>query len=180
MQTRMECALKYLGRVLACVAAGAMLAMPLLAAPVEPTALPPATGAWLLVLDSWGGFTGHGKGGVTIASDGQVFAHRLGGRANKDCRTRLTEVELQALAQAVAAARPSAWNANYKPAKEKACCDRFTWSLRFHQREADSVERITRTGWHDASESRPQDLLAVATIAQSVMTSVLTSCETGA
>jgi len=137
-------------------------------------------GAWLLVLDSWGGFTGHGKGGVTIASDGQVFAHRLGGRANKDCRTRLTEVELQALAQAVAAARPSAWNANYKPAKEKACCDRFTWSLRFHQREADSVERITRTGWHDASESRPQDLLAVATIAQSVMTSVLTSCETGA
>jgi hypothetical protein len=143
--------------------------------PSKPSLLPPEAGAWLLVLDSWGGFTGHGKGGVTIASDGTVFAHRLG---HKDCRTRLTEVELQALTQAVTAARPSAWIASYEPAKEKACCDRFTWSLRFHRREADRAERITRTGWHDASEGLPQDLLAVATIAQSVMTSVLTSCKT--
>ena len=140
--------------------------------------LPSAADAWLLVLDSWGGFTGHGKGGVTIASDGKVLAHRLGSRASKDCRTRLTELELQALTQAVTAARPSAWSARYEPAKEKACCDRFTWSLRFHQREADGAERITRTGWHDASEGRPQDLLAVATIEQSVMTSVLTNCKT--
>lgn len=44
----------------------------------EQTLLPSSAGAWLLVLDSWGGFTGHGKGGVTIASDGKVFAHRLG------------------------------------------------------------------------------------------------------
>lgn len=142
------------------------------------TLLPAAAGEWLLVLDSWGGFTGNGKGGVTIASDGKVLAHRLGRQAGKDCRTRLTEVELQALTQAVAAARPSAWSASYEPAKGKACCDRFTWSVRFHRREADGAERITRTGWHDASEDRPQDLLAVATIAQSVMTSVLASCKT--
>ena len=148
------------------------------AARAEKTLLPSAAGAWLLVLDSWGGFTGHGKGGVTIASDGKVFAHRLGLRANKDCRTRLTEVELQALTQAVAATKPSAWSANYEPAKEKACCDRITWSLRFHQRQADGAERVTRTGWHDASEDRPQDLLAAATIAQGVMTSVLASCKT--
>lgn len=146
--------------------------------PSKPSLLPPEAGAWLLALDSWGGFTGHGKGGVTIASDGKVFAHRLGRRAKKDCRTRLTEVELQALTRSVSVAEPSTWTASYEPAKEKACCDRFTWSLRFHQREADGAERVTHTGWHDASEGLPQDLLAVATIAQSVMTSVLTSCKT--
>lgn len=137
------------------------------AARAEQTLLPATAGAWLLVLDSWGGFAGHGIGGVTIASDGKVFAHRLG---HKDCRTRLTEVKLQALTQAVTAARPSAWSARYEPTKEKACCDHFTWSLRLHHREADGTERVTHTGWHDASEGLPQDLRAVAIIAQSVMT----------
>ena len=169
---------------LACAVAGIASAAPLApaaatpAARAEQTLLPSAAGAWVLVLDSWGGFTGHGKGGVTIASDGKVLAHRLGRQSNKNCRTRLTEVELQALTQAVTEARRSAWSASYEPAKGKACCDRFTWSLRFHQREADGAERITRTGWHDASEDRPQDLLAAATIAQGVMTSVLASCKT--
>jgi len=170
--------------VLTCIVVGVAAAetpAPKAAAPAARAAqslLPSAAGAWLLVLDTWGGFTGHGKGGVTIASDGKVFAHRLGRRANKDCRTRLTEVELQALTQAVTAALPSAWSARYEPAKEKACCDRFTWSLRLHQRAADGAERIARTGWHDASEGRPQSLFAVATIAQDVMRSVLASCKT--
>ena len=148
------------------------------AARAEQALLPSAAGAWLLVLDSWGGFTGQGKGGVTIASDGKVVAHRLGGRVNKNCRTRLTEVELQALTRAVSAAEPSTWKARYEPAKERACCDRFTWSLRLHHREADGAERVTHTGWHDASEGLPQDLRAAADLAQRVMTSVLTSCKT--
>jgi len=184
----MECTLKYLAIVLTCIVVGiaaaetpapnaAPAATATLAARAEQTLLPSAAGAWLLVLDSWGGFTGHGKGGVTIASDGKVFAHRLGRQANKNCRSRLTEVELQALTRAVSAAEPSTWSASYEPAEERACCDRFTWSLRLHHREADGAERITRTGWHDASEGLPQDLRAVATIAQGVMTSVLASCK---
>jgi hypothetical protein len=139
--------------------------------------LPSAAGAWLLVLDSWGGYSGHGQGGVTIASDGKVYAHRLGRRVNANCRTHLTKVKLQELIRAVSAAKPSTWSASYEPAEEKACCDRFTWLLRLHHREADGAERVTHTGWHDASEGLPQDLLAVATLAQSAMTSVPTSCE---
>lgn len=185
----MASAPRSLAIVLTCIVVGIAAAEPLApnaataaaatpAARAEHPLLPSTAGGWLLVLDSWGGFTGHGKGGVTIASDGKVLAHRLGRRSNKDCRTRLTDVELQELTRAVSAAKPSTWSVSYEPAKEKACCDRFTWSLRFHQRAADGAERITRTGWHDASEDRPQDLLAVATIAQSVMTSVLASCKT--
>jgi hypothetical protein len=144
---------------------------------VKQSLLTSASGAWLLVLDSWGGFTGHGKGGVTIASDGTVFAHRLGRRVGKVCRTRLEKAKLQALTRTVSAARPSTWSASYEPAEEKACCDRFTWSLRLHQREADGAVRVTHTGWHEASEDLPQDLRAVAGIAQSVMTGVPASCQ---
>lgn len=144
----------------------------------EQTLLPSAADAWLLVLDSWGGYAGHGMGGVTIASDGRVFAHRLGRRANNDCFTRLAEAELQALTRAISAAEPSTWSTSYEPAEEKACCDFFTWLLRLHHREADGAERVTHTGWHEASEGLPQDLLAVATIARRAMTSVLPSCKT--
>ena len=102
------------------------------AAPQPQPQLPEGPLAFVIDLDTTGGFSGRGLGGVTVDSNGSVGASRVGGsaRAAPECRAKLGADDLQSLRRAVESARLQTWPESFAPAGDDGCCDRFRWTLR--------------------------------------------------
>jgi len=132
-----------------------------------------------ITLDTAGGFSGRGRGGVTVDADGRVRASRMAGitRDPSLCRGQLASSDLESLQQAVAAAGLQPWPASFDPPKDNGCCDRFKWTLRLEQRDAADRTRTWVTTWHDGNEARlSKELAAIREIALSALTSTLAEC----
>ena len=141
--------------------------------------LPSGPLAFVIDLDTSGGFSGRGLGGVTVDSNGSVSASRVGGstRAGPDCRAKLGADELQSLRRVVEAARLQTWPETFAPAGDDGCCDRFRWSLRVEQRQADGQVRRASTMWFDANEGRlPKEVIAIREIALDALRRALADC----
>ena len=143
--------------------------------------LPPGPLAFVIELDTTGGFTGRGRGGVTVDSGGTVRASRVGGsnrQASAQCRTRLTADQLESLQRAVAAARLQPWPETFAPEGDSGCCDRYRWTLRLAQRQPDDQVRTAATMWYDGNEGRlPKDVTVIRDIATAALTRSLAECD---
>jgi hypothetical protein len=141
--------------------------------------LPPGQLAFVMDLDTTGGFTGRGRGGVTVDSDGHVRAARIGGlnRDASECRAQLAADELESLQRAVAVGRLQTWPETFAPAGDTGCCDRIKWTLRLQHREADDRVRTVVTTWYDANEERlPKDAAVIRDVALHALTRALAGC----
>jgi hypothetical protein len=144
--------------------------------------LPAGANAFVIDLDTSGGFTGRGLGGVTIDSEGQVRGSGLGGtnRQSSKCRTQLPEEDLKSLRVALEAARVQPWPETFAPAGDDGCCDRHRWTLRLEQRLANGQARTAKTMWYDANESRlPNEVTVMRDIAMRALKGALAECGRG-
>jgi hypothetical protein len=144
-----------------------------------PPRLPEGPLAFVVDLDTTGGFSGRGLGGVTLDSNGNVGASRIGGSARtaSECRAKLGANDLQSLRRAVEAASLQSWPATFAPADDQGCCDRFHWTLRMEQRLADGQVRKVSTMWFDANEGRlPKEVTAIKAIAMRALKRALATC----
>jgi hypothetical protein len=156
-----------------------VLATAALAAQPPSPQLPAGPLAFVIDLDTTGGFTGRGRGGVTVDSEGRVRAARMGG-VNRDasqCRAQLAADDLQSLRRAVAGTGPQSWPETFAPSGDNGCCDRHQWTLRLEQREADDRVRKFVTKWYDGNEGRlPKELASIRDIAVRALTRALADC----
>jgi hypothetical protein len=155
------------------------LATAALAAHQSAAQLPPGSRAFVIDLDTTGGFTGRGRGGVTVDSDGRVRAARIGG-ANRDaseCRSQLPAEELESLRVAVSAAAEQPWPESFAPAGDDGCCDRHRWTLRVEQRHTDDRVRTSATMWYDGNDDRlPKEVAVIRDVAMRALTRALADC----
>ena len=144
-----------------------------LAAGRLPSQLPSGGLAFVVDLDTTGGFSGRGIGGVTVDSSGGVLASRRGGvsREKPDCRAKLPADQLESLQRAVAAVSQP-WPQSFAPTGDDGCCDRFRWTLRLEQRpSAGDRPRTLTTQWYDGNEARlPPDVKAIKDVAVRALT----------
>lgn len=110
-------------------------------APKASAAVPPQT--WSVDLMTFGGFSSHGKGGITIASDGSTSS-----------ACRLSPQRFDSLQRAVAEAKPALWSTSYHITGRPHITDQFSYSLRL------SMSNVEVTsGWKDDSVGElPADL----------------------
>ncbi len=85
-----------------------------------PTALPPRV--WSARLSTRGGYTGAGKGMISIRSDGKIEAIRR-------CKARLSEEKRRAVKDAVRRARPESWKVRYSLPRPSGLTDQFIYSF---------------------------------------------------
>lgn len=141
--------------------------------------LPLGPHAFVIDLDTTGGFTGRGRGGVTVDSDGRVRAARVGGakRDASQCPSQLPAEDLESLRRAVSAAARAKWPDSFAPAGDDGCCDRMHWTLRLEHRTADDRVRTAVTTWYDANEERlPTEVAVIRDVAVRALTRALATC----
>jgi hypothetical protein len=103
-----------------------------------PTALPPRV--WSARLFTRGGYTGGGKGMISIRSDGKVEAIRR-------CKAQLSEEKRRAVKDAVNLARPESWKTRYSLPRPSALTDQFIYSFSLSVREAARREITYVASW---------------------------------
>jgi len=154
------------------------LAAAALSAQQPASPLPPGPGAFVVDLDTTGGFTGRGMGGVTVDSGGVVRASRIGGpsRDASECRATLPADELESLRRAVEVVSQP-WLESFAPAGDDGCCDRYRWTLRLERRLADGRGQTFATHWFQGNEDRlPRELRVIRDVAARALTLALTAC----
>ena len=133
--------------------------------------------AFVIDLDTIGGFLGRGRGGVTIDSDGQVRAAQLGSGRHSGCTAQLEAGELQALHRAVTAGGRRQWPETFAPAEDNGCCDRYKFTLRLEQTEGDAGVRTLATTWYDGQEQHlSKDVAVIRDVALRALTRALATC----
>ena len=116
-------------------------------APPAPPLAPPVW--WASVFTS-GGFSGAGKGSISVHRDG---------RANSRCSARLPEDARLVVESAVAAAQPGAWKRSYRPTSPSGLTDQFHYSLSLTVGETEASAITYAVGWQDDSFGMiPEDL----------------------
>jgi len=145
----------------------------------------PAQQIFTIDLDTSGGFSGRGRGGVTIKSDGTVRAARFGtNREAAACQATLTAADLDLIQKnvqkAVSQQEGKSWPATVDPAGDRGCCDRFQYTLRLglQARAGEKPTRTFETTWHDSSEKfLPPELAAITEVALRALTTALQNCK---
>jgi hypothetical protein len=130
-------------------------------------------------LDTTGGFSGRGRGGITIEWNGDVRAARQGKRSESSCASKLTAEELASLSDAVASAQRNPWPASFNAANDNGCCDRFRYTLTLSLPDADPAKagRTFTTMWHEPVNDRlPEDIARIRQIAVSALERALLRC----
>ena len=118
------------------------------AAPPAPALAPPV---WWASVFTRGGFSGSGKGSITVHRDGRADAAA--------CRVRLPEVERLAVESAVAAAQPGDWKRSYVRATSSGRTDQFHYSLSLTVGETEGSVITHSVAWQDDSfDMIPEDL----------------------
>ena len=114
-----------------------------------------STTAWKVEIETSGGLTGRGTGGILITSDGVLQA----ATESKNCQAKLTPGELKTIARLISRARPRAWRPSYQRADNPyGGADQFQYRLRLT-----TGAETHETFWYDATGSgMPQDLRALA------------------
>jgi hypothetical protein len=123
---------------------------------VTPIALPPGDHAWAVRILSSGGFSGKGRGDLTLASDGILYWNGPDG----GCSRKLSDETLNALTKVVLAADLTVSSREQSPVG--FCADCYTTSMIVQQRGVAEVIRALRVSWDDTNRTKvPADILAV-------------------
>ena len=131
----------------------------------DPPQVADLEGAWTIRVMTSGGFTGQGKGNLTLTSLGDLTCS-LPGRA---CGAKLGLSALQPLTQLLAGADLSKWLA--LPAVSSLCSDCYTTTVVLARREGGLI-RTFRFAWSDVTRAQaPAELVRMTDLAFSLATS---------
>jgi hypothetical protein len=140
----------------------------------QPSGAPPV---YVVDLDITGGFTGRGRGGVTVTPDGIAAVSRVAGtkRDTSTCRTQLSSDERRMFDESIATARKAPWPASFTPPNDSGCCDRMKWTLRLVVRQPGEPGTFVTT-WFDGNGGLPPELRTINEIAQRALARGLQAC----
>jgi hypothetical protein len=123
---------------------------------ITPISVPAGENAWAVQIVSRGGYSGSGRGDLTLASDGILYWNGADG----GCSRKLNDETLNALSKVVLAADLSVSLKEQSPVG--FCADCYTTSMIVQHRGAAEVVRAVRVEWDDANQAKiPADILAV-------------------
>ncbi len=111
-------------------------------------ALPLGADAWALQIDSGGGFTGSGRGDLTLRSDGVL----TWSAADDACSRKLSDETMHALTTIVLAADASTTGS--EESLSILCGDCYTNSMILQHRETDGAIRTSSARWDDVSQAK--------------------------
>jgi len=131
--------------------------------------LPAEPGAWMIDIDTRGGYMGLGVGGVRITSQGDVEITK--NLSLLKCRTLVPTADLRPVEEAVSSATPSQWARSYP---DEVPLEPISWSLALHRRERDGSDHIDRTS--GGSVGVPKDLSEVRRTAGEIWNTVRNGC----
>lgn len=123
---------------------------------ITPISVPAGENAWAVQIVSSGGYSGKGRGNLTLASDGILYWNGADG----GCSRKLSGETMNALTKVVLAADLSV------SSKEQStvgfCADCYTTSMIVQHRGVAEVIRALRVHWDDSNQTTiPADILAV-------------------
>jgi len=123
---------------------------------VSPQSLPPGDNVWTVQILSSGGFTGSGRGDLTLTSEGIL----TWSDADRSCGKKLTAEAMQALAKIVLAANvPAIGNESLLTGM---CFDCYVTTMIVQRRDIGSVVSAARVSWDDASQAQvAADLVSI-------------------
>ena len=125
---------------------GAESLPPALAGALQPVELPEGGDAWAVQVMTRGGFTGLGRGDVTVNSAGAVTCTPAAG----PCPASLSAAALESLAKVVAAAEPARW----KGPGVGACRDCYVTLLALRRREKSGGLKTYTVYWDDITSAK--------------------------
>ena len=131
-----------------------------------------AAGSWTIRVTTSGGFTGRGRGGVRVSSEGKLEAGKTAfpGTVPRSCEYQLSAEELTGIAASVAASKPDGWGA---AGQKGAAPDAFGYRLELRQ-----GERTHDATWYDNTrESLPADLKQLYDGVAAAWKRALAACE---
>jgi hypothetical protein len=114
---------------------------------VKPIALPPGDNAWAVQIVSRGGFTGSGRGDLTVTSEGILIWNGADG----SCSKKLTGEAMQALAKIVLAANAPATRS--EASLSGLCGDCYVTTMILLRRGIEGVS-ASSVYWDDAGQAK--------------------------
>lgn len=122
---------------------------------VTPVPLPSGDGAWAVQIVTRGGFTGKGRGDLTLTSDGNLLRYGPDG----SCSIKLSDETIKALTETVFAANSS--NNNVALMQNYVCADCIVTAMVVTRRKADGDETLAAS-WDDPNQTKiPADVLNI-------------------
>ena len=112
-------------------------------------ALAQAAGSWVVEITTSGGFSGRGRGSLTVASDGTT---RCAGPAT--CASRLAGDAINMMTGRLAALRTAGWEVT--PADD-TCRDCYQTTMTVRRRPRDGGEAISVFKWTDITFTKAPD-----------------------
>lgn len=147
------------------VAAATLLSSALIAgqtpSPEAALSVPDGEGAWTIRITTGGGFTGRGRGNVTLTSQGNLACLQT----LRPCDSKLVDDKLRPIAQLVSSFDPSKWDST--PAGNSFCNDCYTTTVTFARRDGGKL-KVARLSWDDMTQSKvPPDMVKIVEMALS-------------
>ena len=124
--------------------------------------VPDGDGAWTIRISTSGGFTGRGRGSVTMTSQGNLSCLKT----SRPCTEKLVDDKLRPVARLVSSFDPSKW-ASPTPQENMVCNDCITTTVTFARREGGKL-KIKSLSWNDATQIKaPSDVVRIVEMALS-------------
>lgn len=116
--------------------------------------LSPEKGAWVVEVQSGGGFHGRGRGSLTVTSEGRLTSTVT----EATCEAELESPVLEALARLARAARPF----SEVGINTSVCSDCYTTSIVLRRRESDGSEQRYVAYWDDSTKKKmPAEIIKI-------------------
>jgi hypothetical protein len=148
--------------------------------PVVLTALPAESETagvkpgWKFEIETSGGLTGKGDGGVSIDSSGGVSAStRL-----KTCQDRLTPQENKKFKALVTRAKPAKWKKLYaRSGNPRGAADQFLYAAKLSTAGPKGSKLFEASWYDDSREILPTDLNSLVDLAWQIRTRAIAGCK---
>ncbi|MCG3163735.1 MAG: hypothetical protein JMDDDDMK_05180 [Acidobacteria bacterium] len=112
--------------------------------------------SWTIEIETSGGFSGKGVGGVSVGSDGQVSASS---EARRACKSDASSEEIKAIEKLISQSKPGKWRKSYaRPGNPRGYADQFSYTLKISVDKPGGSQSY-ETSWYDETkDSLPSDL----------------------
>ena len=129
--------------------------------------------AWTIEIETSGGFSGRGTGGVSLSSDGRAQAST----ETLTCQGRLTTAELKTIGRLIGRARPEKWRPSYtRPDNPHGRADQFRYTLSLSVSTEGNLKRY-ETFWYDETGGElPSDLRSLGEAVWAARERIIASC----